>query len=119
MMLLSLSNNHACVDNEQKKEPLMILDYNERINGAHMFDLNVKEFLSSVTIIISGIFMLLSRVNAVFLFWSLFLVFSRIQTVACAFHYQSNFIGSFFLYSPRRPTFSNLFHMRLYLLFIG
>ena len=58
--------------------------------------------------------MFLSRVNVAFLFWSLFPVFPRIQTVACVFHSQSNFIGSFFLYSPRRPTFSDLFHMRFH-----
>ena len=39
-----------------------------------------------VTIIISGIFMSLSRVDVVFLFWSLFLVFPRLQTVACLFY---------------------------------
>ena len=61
--------------------------------------------------------MLLSRVNVVFLFWSLFPVFPRIQTVACVFHSQSNFFGSFFLYSPRRPTFFGLFHMRFHWLF--
>ena len=58
-----------------------------------------------VTIIISGIFILLSRVDAVFLFWSLFLVFPRIQTFACVFYSQGNFIGSYFLYSPRRQAF--------------
>ena len=57
-----------------------------------------------VTIIISGIFILLSRVDVVFLSWSLFPVFPRIQTVACVFYFQSNFIGSYFLYSPRRPN---------------
>ena len=57
-----------------------------------------------VTILISGIFMLLSCVNIVFLFWSLFPVFPRIQTVACVFYSQSNFIGSYFPYSPSRPT---------------
>ena len=39
-----------------------------------------------VTIIISGIFMPLSRVDVVFLFWSLFPVFPRIQTVAWLFY---------------------------------
>ena len=53
-----------------------------------------------VTIIISGILIFLSRVDAVFLFWSLILVFLRIQTFACVFYSQSNFIGSYFLYSP-------------------
>ena len=58
-----------------------------------------------VTIIISGIFILLSRVDAVFLFWSLFLVFPRIPTAACVVYSQSNFINSYFLYSPRRQAF--------------
>ena len=53
-----------------------------------------------VTIIISGIFILLSRVNVVFLFWPLFPVFSHIQTVACLFYSQGNFIGSYFCTPP-------------------
>ena len=47
----------------------------------------------------------LSRVDVVWLFWSLIPVFPRIQTVAYVFHSQSNFIGSYFLYSPRRQAF--------------
>ena len=47
----------------------------------------------------------LSRVDVVLLFWSLIPVFPRIQTVAYVFHSQSNFIGSYFLYSPRRQAF--------------
>ena len=47
----------------------------------------------------------LSRVDVVSLFWSLIPVFPRIQTVAYVFHSQSNFIGSYFLYSPRRQAF--------------
>ena len=62
--------------------------------------------------IISGIFMLLSRVDVVFLFWSLFRVFSRIQIVTCLFYSQSNFVGSYFVYCPRRQTFSDLFPLR-------
>ena len=56
--------------------------------------------------------MTLSRVNVVFLFWSLFPVFSRIQTVACLFYSQSDFIGRYFLYSPHKQIFSDLFSMR-------
>ena len=67
-----------------------------------------------VTIKISRIFISLSRVHVVFLFWSLFPVFPRIQTVACLFYSQSNFIGSYFLYSLGRQTFSDLFYMRFY-----
>ena len=60
-----------------------------------------------VTIIILEIFILLSRVDVVFLFWSLIPVFPRIQTVAHVFYSQNNFIGSYFLYSPRRQVFFN------------
>ena len=41
--------------------------------------------MENVTIIISGIFMSLSRVDVAFLFWSLFPVFPRIQTFAVYF----------------------------------
>ena len=47
----------------------------------------------------------LSRVDVVLLFWSLIPVFPLIQTVAYVFCSQSNFIGSYFLYSPRRQAF--------------
>ena len=47
--------------------------------------------------------MSLCRVDVVFLFWSLFPVFPRIQTVSCLFYSQSNSIGSYFLYSPPPP----------------
>ena len=72
-----------------------------------------------VTIIISGIFISLSRVDIVFLFWSLFPVFPHIQTFACLCYSQSNFIGSYFLYSSCRQTFSVLFYMGFYWLFFG
>ena len=72
-----------------------------------------------VIITISGIFMSLSRVDVVFLFWSLFPVFPRIQTVACLFYSQSKCICSYFLYSPHRQTISDLFYMHLYWLFFG
>ena len=49
--------------------------------------------------------MLLSRVDVVFLFWSLFPVFPRIQTAVCLFYSQSDYIGSYFLYSPRDKPF--------------
>ena len=49
--------------------------------------------------------MSLSHVDVVFLFWSLFPVFPRIQTVACLFYSQTDFIGSYFLCSPRRQIF--------------
>ena len=71
--------------------------------------------LMTVTIIISGIFMSLSRVDVVFLFWSLFPVFFRIRTVACLFYSQSDFSGSAFLLVVLWvavsviPPFSNLF----------
>ena len=73
---------------------------------------NLKE---NVTIF--KIFMLLSRVDVNFLFWSLFPAFPRIQTVPCVCYSLSNFIGSYFPYSPRGPTFSDLFYMRFYWLF--
>ena len=63
--------------------------------------------------------MSLSRVGVVFLFRSLFPVFPRIQTVASLFYSQSVFIGSYFLYFPRRQTFSDLLSMRFYWLFFG
>ena len=63
--------------------------------------------------------MSLSRVDVVFLFWSLFPVFPRIQNVACIFYFQSNFIGSYFMHSLRKQTFSDLFYMRFYWLFFG
>ena len=47
----------------------------------------------------------LSRVDVVLLFWSLIPVFPCIQTVAYVFYSQSNFIGSYFLCSPRRQAF--------------
>ena len=56
--------------------------------------------MQCVTIIISVIFMPLYHVDVVFLFWSLFPVFPHIQTVTCVFYFQSNFIGSYFPYSP-------------------
>ena len=46
-------------------------------------------------------------------------VFTRIQTVTCLFYSQSNFIGSYFLYSPRRQTFSDLFYTCFYWFFFG
>ena len=54
----------------------------------------------------------LSRVDVVFLFWSLFPVFPRIQTVACLFCSRNDFIGNYFRYCPRKQTFSNLFSKR-------
>ena len=49
--------------------------------------------------------MQLFHVDVVFLFWSLFLVFPRVQTVACLFYSQSDFIVSYFLYSLGRQPF--------------
>ena len=61
----------------------------------------------------------ITRFEVVFLFRSLFPVFPRIQTVACLFYSQSDVIGSCFLYSPRRQSFSDLFAMSFYWLFFG
>ena len=65
----------------------------------------------------SGIFMSLYHVDLIFLFWSLFPIFPHIQTVTCLFYSQSDFIGSYFLYSHHRQTFSDLFSMHFYWLF--
>ena len=50
----------------------------------------------TVTIIIAGIFMSLSRI-VVFLVWSLFSRISRMQTVACLRYSRNDFIGSYFI----------------------
>ena len=88
-------------------------------NSVHQPELALKSVIPVVTTIISGILMSLSRVDVVFLFWSLFPVFPGIQIVGCLFYSQSGFSGSHFLYSPRRQTFSDLFSKRFYWLLFG
>ena len=53
-----------------------------------------------VTITIVGIFLSSSRVDAVFCFGHYFRYFPRIKTVAYLFYSRSDFIGSYFRYSP-------------------
>ena len=80
---------------------------------------DVVMLCDTVTIIISGIVMLLSRVDAVFCFGNYFLYFPVNKSLLIYFILEAIFIDSYFRYFPRRQIFSDLFSMRFYWLFFG